>query len=569
MKALIYIYAFLLANAVLGQDGKVLLSIEPSSAEVGETVLIKIKSQVEGDIEIDNLPSCFVYGYQTMQGMESEMDTYSGDLITYYYFHQTGTFGKEGTYTVGPVYVKRGHKTYKSNTVTVNIGQKAPMASGDVTDQQLRDPAFGLIQTNKTTIYEGEPLLLSAKVYARFNPTYLDNYQPYSMKGAIDKHGIGNNTNPQTRREQFKGIELYSFDYDKNIIFPVGTGDFTINGFTMKLYQGYQNFQVKSNDIEITIKPLPSDPPANFIGGVGSFDIDRELDGLNMDQGDVFKMKITISGYGNLQNITEPKPVLPKGFVIYGDPVIEENFNYTNNGAEGSISYEYNIQVSKYGTLEVPPTSISYFDLQEENYVSVATEKQTIKVKENKNFVAQEDAENAEESIEELNILDDLRKPEIVTYSDSIAGTPYFWGGVSLPVLAALLFVFISRKKELSEDEAEKQKLKRRNMDAFDEGYGALKVHMASNDRNAFYSNAELVLLKSIQLYLQENEIEAQGRQAILQELIKSPKSNLSGRVEKILSKCDEARFALVEDHSSLENTFDELQSLLKEIKQS
>ena len=132
-----------------GQDDNVVFSIEPRSADVGETVLITIKTKVQGEVEIDNLPSCFVQGYQTVSGMDSQMDPYTGKLITYYYFSQTGAFGKEGKYTVGPVYVKKGNKTYKSNTLVITIGDNTPMTSGDVTARQLRDDAFGLIQTNK------------------------------------------------------------------------------------------------------------------------------------------------------------------------------------------------------------------------------------------------------------------------------------------------------------------------------------------------------------------------------------------------------------------------------------
>jgi hypothetical protein len=557
----------LLPLASWSQDGKVTLSIEPSTAEVGETVLIKIKSQVEGDVDIDNLPSCFVYGYQTMQGMESEMDTYTGDLITYYYFHQTGTFGKEGKYTVGPVYIKKGHKTYKSNTVTVTIGDKPSMTSGDITEQQLKDPAFGIIQVNKTTIYEGQPLLLSAKVYAKFNPTYLDSYQPYSMKGAIDKHGIGNNSNPQTRRDRFKGRELYSFEYDKNVIFPVGTGQFTIDGFSMKLYQGYQNFTLKSNDIKVVIKPLPPDPPADFIGAVGEFDIDRTLEELDLKQGDVFKMIVTISGAGKLQNITEPVPNLPKGFIIYGDPIVEENFNYSSNGAEGSISFEYNVQVSKHGSLRIPETSISYFDISDEKYVSVSTNSDSIQVKKDKNFVASNEPPELEETIEELNILDDLRTSKNVSNEHSFYGSPFYWGSVGAPVIAALLFIFITKRKEQSEEELNQKRKILNEMTEVDSALSELKVHLASNDSNKFFAKVEFIIISSLRIYAEQHGENLNSRNALLNLLSNKGDNELKNAFTNLLHKCDESRFAMSSEQKNLDEVYNDLNSLLKKIR--
>eukprot|EP00353_Schmidingerella_taraikaensis_P005203 CAMPEP_0185593462 /NCGR_PEP_ID=MMETSP0434-20130131/71544_1 /TAXON_ID=626734 ORGANISM="Favella taraikaensis, Strain Fe Narragansett Bay" /NCGR_SAMPLE_ID=MMETSP0434 /ASSEMBLY_ACC=CAM_ASM_000379 /LENGTH=58 /DNA_ID=CAMNT_0028220047 /DNA_START=1 /DNA_END=173 /DNA_ORIENTATION=+ len=58
------------------------------------------------------------------------------------------------------------------------------MQGGQITSRQLRDPAFGTIEVNKTSLYEGEPLLIRAKIYARYKPTHINNYVAYEMDGA-------------------------------------------------------------------------------------------------------------------------------------------------------------------------------------------------------------------------------------------------------------------------------------------------------------------------------------------------------------------------------------------------
>ena len=382
------------------------------------------------------------------------------------------------------------------------------------------------------------------------------------MKGAIDKHGIGNNSNPQTKRDHFRSLDLYSFEYDRNVIFPVGTGDFNIDGFSMKLYQGYQNFTLTSNDIQITIKPLPSNPPADFIGAVGRFDIDRIVEDNGLKQGDVFKMKIIVSGAGNLQNITEPRPILPKGFVIYGDPIIEESFNYTSNGAEGEISFEYNVQVSKYGDINLPATSISYFDTNKEKYVSVSSEEDNRKVKEDKNFVLQETELDENESIEELNILDDLRPSEVIASTDSYYGTSLFWGGVGAPILAALLFLFITKRKENSQQELEEKQDIINQVNVIGQAVSELKVLAVSDNRYEFFSKTEYILLTAMKVLAKQSGVEYSGRADLLSHLEKSGEIELKNSINKILQQCDESRFALSSNQT-------ELTEILKEVEQN
>jgi hypothetical protein len=551
-----------------GQDDNVVFSIEPRSADVGETVLITIKTKVQGEVEIDNLPSCFVQGYQTVSGMDSQMDPYTGKLITYYYFSQTGAFGKEGKYTVGPVYVKKGNKTYKSNTLVITIGDNTPMTSGDVTARQLRDDAFGLIQTNKTTIYEGEPILVSAKVYARFKPNNLDSYLPYSMKGAIDQHPLSNvNYFPPAKLVQFRGRDLVTFDYNKSIIFPVGVGKFKINPFRMRVYNNYQSFLLTSSSASVTIKPLPPDPPSDFIGGVGNFSVERIVEEGNFKQGEVFKMKIIISGVGNLQNIIEPTPALPKGFIVYGDPQIEENFSYTFEGAEGSISYEYNIQVSKHGDLLLPATTISYFDVNQEQYVSSSTEESTVKVKKNENFIAHEVETQDTKNLEELDVLGDLRKSNLKENKDTLFGSPLFWAGLGSPLMAALLFILFTKRREQSEEKIVVRKTIHRKDREISENIAQLKVLLAAGDTSALCSKIEATLKKAFELEMKLGEDYLLNRQDIFDHLEKTNRTNLSSSVNTLLSKCDQYRFGLAADNASNQALFNELESILNELK--
>lgn len=564
MRVLTSIGFLLISIASFAQKNKVVFAIEPRSVAVGEVVVLEIESTIQGEIEIDNLPSCFVQSQGAQSNFRTDIDVNTGKIITYYQFLQTGAFSRAGKYTIGPVFIKQGNVTYSSNKVVVHVGESADMISSEITAQQLRDPAFGVIQTNKTTLYEGEAIVVNAKVYARFNPTYIERYTPYAMKGGIDSHPIGN-ADPKISMEQFRGFNMHTFEYDKNLIFPVGTGDFKIRSFAMSIYDDYRAFSITSSSALITIKPLPANPPKDFIGAVGQFEIERFVEDHNLKQGDVFKLKIVISGTGNLQNILEPRPELPKGFVIYGDPMIEENYSYSSRGAEGSISFEYNVQVSEYGDLTLPPSSVSYFDVEDEKYITIATSENVIAVRKNKNFVVQEVGEEDAKN-EKVDELAQLRKSEIHESANDLYGTVLFWSGVGLPFATALLFLIVMKRREKSEDEiAMRQQLRKVESEMVTD-LAQLKLHLAAGQYNDVFSGIDGILRKAIEKRVHLID-QNSSRQELLSALEQNKMATTSERAKVLMNICDQNRYGFGVDDNAAHSAVEELNRILEDLK--
>ena len=567
MKNFTSIAYILIQTVVFGQSPNVELSVEPKTADVGEIITITVKSNVQGQVEIDNLPSSFVHGYDVINGMEQEMDHATGDVITYYYLSQTGAFGKTGKYTIGPAFVKKGNKSYKSNKVTITIGDKTKMSSGTVTADQLQEPAFGVIQTNKSTIYEGEPVLVSAKVYAKFNPSHLDGYRSYDMVGALDKNPVGNPSRIVVEPTTYKGLQLFAFEYDKNIIFPSGTGVVKITPYTMNLHQGYKSFTFTSNHKTITIKPLPTNPPADFIGAVGNFNVTRSIDATTFKQGDVFKLKIIVSGVGNLQNILEPTPTLPKGFIIYGDPLITENYSYCSHGTEGNISFEYNIQVTTHGDIDFPATSISYFDLHSEKYIATSTESTLITIEKDKNYVVHENQNTTSIASEEIGVLSDARPSKIDTANHEFFGTVYYWSAVGAPMFAAFLFLLFMKRREKSADRIElKQEINKKEQELKDNQL-KLKALLASSDDATYFSTLENTLKKAFEVKMQFHEDRILDKQDIYTFLNANYSQALLDQVKSVFTECEQFRYGFGASSQNKEKLHNDLNAIIQNLK--
>lgn len=376
----IIIVLFLLKfGFIWSQKPTVVLEVDPKNAEAGTLLTIMVKSNVQGEIDIE-FPSAFVQGYNVMSGMEEEMDYNTGKIKQLFYLTQTGVINKEGTFTLGPAYVKKGNRTFKSNTVVVKIGKNLTQAPEEITAKQLRKPAFGIILKNKDEIYEGEPLILTSKVYAKFNATQFDNYQSYQISGTVKDYPLSNNGRIIIEEEVFKGVEFLSFEHDKKLFFPKQIGKITIEPFKMYLKQGFDAYPLISNKAVVTVKPLPNPSPKDFYGGVGSYKITQKINAKKLKIGDVFTVILTLEGEGNLHQVNAPKFKHLKGLKVYGDPKVEEEITFGIRGAEGKITYTFNLMVENAGDIELPSFTYSYFDVNAKKYKTLQTDALTLAV---------------------------------------------------------------------------------------------------------------------------------------------------------------------------------------------
>lgn len=563
----LHIISLLISSCVYAQKPMVLLDVEPKEAEPGEILTVTIKSNIQGELDIE-LPSGFVHGYNVMNGMEQEMDYNTGKLITYYYMSQTGAMNKEGSYTFGPAYIKKGSKVFRSNTVTVNIKKQVNSSpyNGEITSKQLRQPAFGIIETSKKTIYEGEPVVLNAKVYAHFSPSHLENYQGYSIAGVIDKHDVGNNQRILVEETKIKNVDLFCFTYDKNVVFPTGTGKIDIEPYKLILRRGFESVPLTSSGSRIEVLPLPS-APSDFAGGVGSFSIERSIDVSELKQGEVFTLNIKISGTGNVHNLADPKLQLPKGFIVYGDPVVKEDITFTSKGAEGMVNYEYNIQVTTFGDITLPGTSFSYFDPVKEKYVRISSDDHQFKIKRDLHFKQDPTQKEAENTIVEKHEIGPMRNKSENKASYDLYHSPVFWLTLGSPWILALIFGIATLKRDQNQQTRNQKQEIQKSLEATQQLLNAARSAYKSGDVGLYFSFIEKSIQRSVSKLLFGNEEAQLSKREMIDGLTDKKIDPVTvSRINLILERCEHARYGMGIDVSETTDLTDTVEELIKSI---
>ena len=562
-----FLFLFLaVISSFIGQKKIVKLEIEPNVTKVGEEILVTVKTNIHGEIDID-FPSAFINGYAVMKGMEQEIDYTTGKVISYYYYSQNGVLKKEGTYTFGPAYVKAGSKIYKSNTVEVTI-QKEPFvnSSGEISAKQLKQVAFGVIEYSKKKIYEGEPLILNAKIYSRFSPTHIEDYQTYNADGILDKHELSSSNRLVAEHERVKNIDFYSVTHDRSLVFPNGSGKLQIDPFKLVLKRGFEGVPVVSSGTVIDVLPLPKNQPKSFIGMVGKLDLECEVSKTDIKKGDVFSIKLILSGSGNLHNIDYPKLNLPKGLTRYGDPKVNEKYTFTSNGATGKISLEYTVQVNKEGSFNIQPIEVGYFDTKSAKYVVLKSA--PINLKGNLIEVAKSNSNGTTKVITESKI--DSNN----TGGESNVGNneEFLWISISSLILIAGFIFFAGRIKKptkiaFDDSIVVNEPIITITWKDVDECLSTAKIALENNDRNNFLLALENALLIALKVTLNEQYTHKTTKELIKELSRKMGENNFLIDLTNSYEICQNARYGFDENSNDLASLLPKIQAQIENLK--
>lgn len=544
---------------VSAQRPVVSFSISEKKPTVNEQVTFTVTTNISGTVKID-FPTEFNVDNGLVQGMEQKYDASTGKQKTFYYIQQTGSFSKEGNFSIY-AYVKDGRTNFKSNKLSVNV--QAESEEDNSTAINSKDPIFGIIQLKKNVVYEGEPILIKAKVFSLVDIYMLEGYSPFKADKNAEEF-VFQNQNYELERARYNGKNVLTFEYGKQLLFPVGTGKCRIQPFEMSLRcrGGFFDKLVtfKSNAASIQIKPLPDGAPSSFIGAVGTFDLAQEIITKSIKQGEIVTFNLTVSGTGNLQNTNPPKLKLPKGCTIYGEPELTKDLNYTEDGVTGSMTYRYNIQIDEKGKIKFPSPCISYFNPETEEYVTVKTASFEINVKENPNFQPLvNNNNNNNQSLAQRKNLQVVNRPDETVFEETNEGGIFnLILAIITPVLLIgfLLFIFLKTKKRNYKKAKDKIVLKPFNSSLNEEIKKASNCAKNSDEKGNLWKETEdaladhnrfaIVLPKAILNELEQklycNESFLFDREMAF-SLLAQEQKEVAEELKEIIAQCDQYRY--------------------------
>ena len=518
--------------------------------------------------------------------------TSSSSSITYTYILSAK---KNGSFTIPAAHVTAGGKSISSNELHIKVSGQVQQGGQQGGHQQsstgeIRNAGSSIsgsdlfikVTASKQHVREQEPILLTYKVYTLVGLTQL-NGKMADLKSFYSRE-VPLPQEKQFHIENLNGKPYRTVTWQQYVVFPQTTGKLEIPSITYEGIVVQQNHnvdpfeaffnggsgyvevkkQIKAPGITIQVDPLPQ-RPAGFSGGVGRYSISAQLDKNEVKANDPVKLRVVVSGVGNMKLLKQPEVKFPKDFDHY-DAKVTDKTQLTTSGLEGSITYDFLAVPRHQGDFEIPAIEYIYFDTQANAYKTVKTEPFKLHVEKGSGsssvtYTGQEDVRLLNSDIHYIKT-GDTRQRGVNEFF--FASTEY-WISLALLLLGFISLFIIFRQRAIENADIVKQRAGKANKVAAKRLKKAAKL-MAGGKQNEFYDE----VLRALWGYVGDKlnmPVEQLSRENISQQLESRNVSNETvSQFIGALDECEFARYAPGDAKGNMNKVYDAAMTAITQI---
>jgi hypothetical protein len=509
-----------------------------------------------------------------------------------------------GTFTIDAASISVGGNTLQSNSVKIEVikgsSSSTNNSNGNSTSSGTTDltkQIFMVASIDKPSVYEGEQVTLTYKLYTRVNILQMgiDETPPYNGLWAEDI----NLEKQEPKTEVYNGQQYTTFIVKKTALFASELGKLTINALKMKTtiqvpvkskrhedpFQNFFNnpfsgnpfgnevqnipYTVPSNAVTIDVKPLPdAGKPSDFNGAVGNFSLESKMDTGSLVTGDPIPMSITISGQGNLKLIDAPVLQLPPDFDNY-PPKTNDDINTKSPVISGRKTIDYLFTPRNPGHYEIPPVNFSYFDPDTKQYVLLHTPSYSLTVRKGNGTPTIISSGFSKQDIKLLN--QDIRyikeNTTLFITSKPFAGSGLFYALILFPVAAFWgVFFWLDRERKLRGDIIGMKTRQARKMAVKKLVFA--KQFLQNQDSKGFYNEVSRAIWGYIsdKLTLPASELSRDNLTAYLNE--KHVSESTVKELFNVIDHCELALYAPSAAGNNMQHDYEKTADLISKLEQ-
>lgn len=479
---------------------------------------------------------------------------------------------REGKFSIPAAVVKINGRTYTSNSLVIEVVKGDASASSRGSAGSVRAPkgasngsVFLRMEVNKSSLYRGEYLIATLKLYTRADLEGLGEPKFPSFNGFWNQVVEDNDLRLNFVREKYNNKVYDAAVIRRYVLFPQQVGKLVVDPFELTAsivehtapQSAFDAFfggggtrarkRLASAPISINVKELPTGAPSSFNGAVGSFTVTASLSKNKVRANDAVNLVVKVSGSGNVKLVEAPKVSFPADFDTF-DPKVSDNVKTTAAGSYGVKVFEYSFIPRSQGKYTIPALEFSYFDTKTNRYKTVNTQSQTIDVAPDPTGGARNGLQGGadKESIKLLG--QDIKYIKVgstilTPKGDYFFNTATYWLVLLLAFVAIVAsFMFLAKRERENADVAF-IKNKRANKVAYQRLKKA-EVLIKSGDTHGFYEE----MLKALWGYLSDKlaiPVSDLSKERAAQLLVsKGADGETIKTLTQIIEECEFARYA-------------------------
>ena len=385
---------FLLSTVVWSQEARVIVEPEPPEVNRRLVVRFELHGQSMKSFQAPKFPEDWKMLGRPVQGPSQSI--VNGKLHYKEMVQYTFLPDRPGKYRLGPATFSSRGRQYRTEPITVEIlsrqdairRKEALRAEKNARlRKSVRNDLFIRATVSRKTVYQGEQLIISYKLYKRINFSLRDWEKLPRLTGFWTEEL---KEARETQRTTIDGKPFTVIELKKFMAFPQVSGKLEVDPLELSLVaavpqsreEGYDPFggfgsifgrtqnvelTVASPPVTVEVKPLPPGAPAGFDGLVGRYDWNVDFGEDSLSVGDGYSLDIEVSGAGNIDLLQPFELDLPASLEQY-DPQVEKSSRIRGGKWVGRKQFTYLIIPRQRGKYTIPPLRMVYFDPEEARY---------------------------------------------------------------------------------------------------------------------------------------------------------------------------------------------------------
>ena len=359
---------------------------EVDATRIGLEDQLQLTITVDGASAPDQVPPPPLSNLRVVGGpsVSTQMSLVNGNLSqsrSWTYWLQPAAAGPA---EVGAVRVRigSGEETAPAVAIEVVAGSVKPRPPAQRTmDPFARDPldelfgrargraqeprVFVEARPSRTSLYVGEPLLLTYSIYTQASVSGLE-FSNAPQFGGFWVEDLAPPPNSGGQAATVEGIGYRRFTVMLKLLFPTKAGRLTIPPISVRLGMARRSLfdagsvvERSTKPITVVVKPIPD--ALGFSGAVGRFKASSAVDRPTLALGEAATLRFKVEGSGNLKWVDHPPDLSVTGAKVY-PPQTKSDLKTQPGGIVGSRTWEFVVVPQTAGTLEIPALRFTYFD---------------------------------------------------------------------------------------------------------------------------------------------------------------------------------------------------------------
>ncbi|QPC81139.1 BatD family protein [Phototrophicus methaneseepsis] len=293
------------------------------------------------------------------------------------------------------------------------------MCFGATIQAQSSTTDFVEVELSQNTPYVGEQITYTVRWYSTLDSEIADQADVVWP----NFEGFGRITEDYSSTTDRRENTLYSVVILEMTLLPLRTGEIQIEPFRLAVPPSpFQDETIiESVPLNVSVRPLPQNQPDSFVNAIGQFSIQAELDSSQVTLNEQLRYSLTLTGIGNLQQISAPTVAFPSEWRVFD---AQPTYQTLATGL-GSKQFTWRLIPTQAGDYIIEPMPVTTFNPQQQAYQTLTTAPFNVHV------AASDAAITSTRSIPATAAASNSQVPEWVPMSQfidlRIVNAPLFW----------------------------------------------------------------------------------------------------------------------------------------------